>query len=303
MSNRISLRQLRAFHAVMISGSLSDAAARLNLTLPAVSKQLTALEHELDIRLFQRQSGRAVRPTSAGIEFFKAVEATISGLNDLQPIAREIVERGRRRIRVAATPPLLNSEPFLKATQQFLKENSDVHIALESRTRLDIEEWVAMRHIEFAIALLPTSNPNLDTYPLVETRAIAAVPRKHTLAKHDVLHPDLVRDHPVILPSRQPIRSRIDAALEQHGHDLAPALESSAAFTCCRMASSGLGIAICDPFSPTSLESRSLVVRAWKPTVELTYGILTPRDVEIDPSARTLIRMVEDHMNQFDLIP
>lgn len=276
MSNRIGLRQLRAFHAVMMCGSVSAAAERLNLTQPAISKQISALEFALEIRLFQRRSGSTMSPTREGREFFRAAEATISGLEDLQTIAREIVERGRRRVRVAATPPLLNSAPLMLALQRFSATHPNVHIALEARSRLDIEDWLVNRQIDFALALLPASNPALEIEPLTEARVIAAMTPDHPLAGHHQLTPELLAGHRVILTSRQPMRTLIDGVLERSDQQLSADLEVSSALTCCRLAASGLGVALCDPFSPTAFDGRALVIRDWQPAVALTYGLLMP---------------------------
>ena len=56
---------LLAFIAVAETGSFSLAAERLNLTQPAVSKRVAALERHLGARLFDR-IGRRVDTTEAG---------------------------------------------------------------------------------------------------------------------------------------------------------------------------------------------------------------------------------------------
>lgn len=299
MSNRLSLRQLRAFHAVMNGGSLSAAADLLNLTMPSVSKQLTGLENELGIELFVRQRGRALTPTRNGIELFEAVETTISDLNNLRHIASEIVESGRRSLRLVATAPLINSEPLIQALSQFRKENDEIRISLELRSRLDIEKWDNMRHVEFAVAMLPTSNPNLRAIPLIKTRAVAVLSKEHILAGKEILDPDTVRGQPILMQNRRLLRSRIDAVHKSHGYELLPVMEPSSSFTCCRLASAGLGIAISDPFSPSSAESSSMVVREWQPEITLEYGVLVPRDADLSPMGNQLKDLIVAQMAGF----
>jgi len=45
----MNLRQLEAFRAVMLSGSVTQAAAALHISQPAVSKLLADLEHQLGL--------------------------------------------------------------------------------------------------------------------------------------------------------------------------------------------------------------------------------------------------------------
>ena len=289
MDNRIGLRQLRAFHAVMTTGNVTAAAQNLNLTQPAVSKQRTALEHSLGSTLFHRKSGSATSATREGIAFFKASEATISGLEDLLMIARDIATNSQRRLRIAATPPIINSHHMMQAIKNFRRDYEDIQISFEARARIDIEDWVVRRQVDFAVALLPASTPGLSARKLVDTSAVVAMAPDHVLSGEDVLTPETVQGHQVILPSRQLLRCRIEEALKASGETLQVGMEASSSLTCCHMAASGLGVAICDPYSPSTFPQSILTVRAWQPEVPLSYGALMPKDVDLSrPAARFL---------------
>ncbi|SNT73647.1 LysR family transcriptional regulator [Paracoccus seriniphilus] len=301
MSNRVGLRQLRAFHAVMMGGSLTAASERLNLSQPTISKQLTALENALQIKLFDRRSGTPVSPTPNGVEFFKAIEATISGLDNLGAIARDIAGHGRRRIRIAATPPVLNSLPFTSGLSRFTLKNPDIQIALEARSRVEIEDWAARQEIDLAFALLPSSNSALLAEPLLDTRAVAVMHRDHPLAGKPMISPADLTGQRLILPSRQLLRSRIDTILEREGHQIAADIESSSANTCCRLALAGAGVAICDPFSPTAYPTEDLVVRNWEPAVRLTYGVIRHKGSEQEPTTQSLLAIMRCALGNFAL--
>ncbi|WMT89728.1 LysR family transcriptional regulator [Pelagibacterium sp. H642] len=64
---------LRAFHATATLGSLSAAARHLNLTQPTLSRQIIALEADLDLVLFER-IGRRLYLTSAGSGLLEHVQ-------------------------------------------------------------------------------------------------------------------------------------------------------------------------------------------------------------------------------------
>ena len=61
----MNLRFLRTFVAIADNNGVARAAARLNLTQSAASRQIHALETELGVRLFDR-IGRSVKLTSQG---------------------------------------------------------------------------------------------------------------------------------------------------------------------------------------------------------------------------------------------
>lgn len=293
MSDRIRLRQLRAFHAVMVTGGITSAADRLNLTQSAISKQLANLELALGIKLFHRHGGRAATPTQDGIDYYKAIETTIAGLDELELLASNIKARGRRRIRIAATPPLINSTPLMNGLSRFLEEYPETAIALEPRHRLEIEDWVATRRIDLALALLPCNHPGLQSIPIVDTEAVASFPPDHALARQSTISVEMLSRWPIILPSRQPLRTRLDATMEQEGIALDAKLESSSAITCCRMAASGLGVALCDPFSPTAFSATALTSRPIQPSTFLTYGALVHRTLQPDTSVKALLELLQ----------
>jgi DNA-binding transcriptional LysR family regulator len=61
----LDLRRLQALHAVVATGSVKDAAARLGYTPSAISQHITTLERETRTVLLE-PAGRGVRPTAAG---------------------------------------------------------------------------------------------------------------------------------------------------------------------------------------------------------------------------------------------
>ena len=54
------LRQIEVFHAVYSSGSMTNAAALLNVSQPSVSKVLAHAEQQLGYRLFDRVKGKLI---------------------------------------------------------------------------------------------------------------------------------------------------------------------------------------------------------------------------------------------------
>jgi DNA-binding transcriptional LysR family regulator len=72
----LELRQLRAFVALVELGHYGRAAASLNLTQPAITQRIQALEAEFGVQLLVRNA-REVRMTPAGEEFIKYAKGLI----------------------------------------------------------------------------------------------------------------------------------------------------------------------------------------------------------------------------------
>ena len=73
----LDVQRLRVFRAVVASGSVQAAADHLGYTPSAVSQQLTALQRETGLVLFEK-AGRGIAPTPAAKSPFKAVSAALS---------------------------------------------------------------------------------------------------------------------------------------------------------------------------------------------------------------------------------
>ena len=77
----MDIAALKAFIAVADSGSFSLAAEQLFLTQPAISKRVSALENELEARLFDR-IGRSVSLTEAGQALLPRARNILLNLED-----------------------------------------------------------------------------------------------------------------------------------------------------------------------------------------------------------------------------
>jgi len=300
----MDLKQLRAFQHIILTGSVSAAAKRANATQPAISRQLLALEATLGLRLFDRHNGGPLTPTHSGIEFYKSIEGTLSGLDEIPHIIREIKNHSRSRLRIAATPPIINSQLLVNTIKHFKTQTKhDVPLSLEALHRLDIEKRVVSKQIEFAIALLPIENPMLKTIPILKTQAVVVLNSDHELAGNKEIGARDLKGYSVILPKDQLLRTRLNSTLTLSNLNYDVYIESNSSLTCCRFAAEGLGIALCDPFSPTSfLENDKLLIKPWRPEVSLDYGIILRKDSEQDDIIDLFIKSLKYEVNNTNFI-
>ena len=75
----ISSRQIEAFRAVMLTGSITSASEALFVTQPAVSRLIRSLEESTGLTLFERR-GNHVVPTAEATALLEEVERSFVGL-------------------------------------------------------------------------------------------------------------------------------------------------------------------------------------------------------------------------------
>ncbi len=98
----MDIRQLETFVSIATLRSFRAAANRLNVTQPAISLRLAALEQELGVKLIER-SGSLVRPTAKGLELLVHAEQVLDGVNRFKSTARSSGDAQTVRLGVPST--------------------------------------------------------------------------------------------------------------------------------------------------------------------------------------------------------
>ncbi|GAA2100233.1 MULTISPECIES: LysR family transcriptional regulator [Brevibacterium] len=83
------LRRLRAWRAVVASGSVQGAARNLNFSPAAVSQQIIALQREVGIPLYERR-GRGLEPTAAGLRLAEESAELFAGARRLDSVVEDL---------------------------------------------------------------------------------------------------------------------------------------------------------------------------------------------------------------------
>lgn len=140
------LSDLWVYRAVARAGSMSAAAAQLNVTAGAVSQRVLRLEARLKERLFQRDKGRLAL-TSAGsivLEAMNGVSTTLT--NALSRLGRQQHDS----IVVSCTPSLA-MEWLMPHLQEFYRECPDVELTVRSEMSRPTAEWMKNEGVDVVI--------------------------------------------------------------------------------------------------------------------------------------------------------
>ena len=104
----MNLRFLRTFVAIADNAGVARAAARLNLTQSAASRQIQALENELGLRLFAR-IGRNVRLTREGEDLLVRSRRLLADVAALGERASALKSGDVGVLRLGATPQVIET--------------------------------------------------------------------------------------------------------------------------------------------------------------------------------------------------
>jgi len=185
------LRALQYFIAAAEEGSFSAAARRFELSVPAVTKLVGALERELGVRLLER-STRGLALTPQGAAYREACAPLLAQLAEADRAAAGPV---RARTLVVGAPALLARALLIPALPGYRDKHRHVQIELRTVDQLTVTDAEA-RGFDVLIALGWPGALDLVKRPLAQSRLIVcaspaywrthAVPaRPAELAQHD----------------------------------------------------------------------------------------------------------------------
>jgi DNA-binding transcriptional LysR family regulator len=195
----MDLATLNAFIAIAELGSFSEAAERLHLTQPAVSKRIASLEQQLNVRLFDRL-GREVSLTEAGRALLPRAYQILNVLDDTRRALTNLNGEISGRLTLATShhiglhrlPPLLRAftraHPLVALDIQFLDSEVAYEEVLHGRAELAV------------ITLAPeTRVPAQEVVVWDDPLDFVAAP-EHPLARSKAISLADVAHHPAVFP-------------------------------------------------------------------------------------------------------
>src|SRR5258707_6908992 len=105
----MEVRRLRTFVAVVELGTVSEAALHLRISQSALSRQISDLEQELSVRLFDRV-GRRLVLTAIGEELLGDCRIVLGQVRSLGERAQLLRREDSGVLKVAASPQLIESD-------------------------------------------------------------------------------------------------------------------------------------------------------------------------------------------------
>ncbi|MBV9750668.1 MAG: LysR family transcriptional regulator [Acetobacteraceae bacterium] len=186
--------KLRVFHAVAEAGSFTHAGEALNLSQSAVSRQISALEENLQVPLFHRHA-RGLILTEQGEALNRTVREVFAKLAMTEALLTESKEKPAGRIKVTTTVGF-GSSWLAPRIAQFLDTYPDVSVSLLlDDTDLDL----AMREADVAIRMHPPRQPDLIQRHLMDLRWIVCASPDY-LARHGTpQRPEDLERHRLVL--------------------------------------------------------------------------------------------------------
>lgn len=210
----ISTRQLRAFVVLSQERHFTRAAERCHMTQPAFSAMIRAIETEIGLRLFDRNT-RHVALTAEGARFLERAQALLADIDALRDDMSDYAAQRQGSVALAALPSLAAGWlPPLLAEYHALYPA--VRLTLRDALLDPCLDMVRSGAVDFAVAAQRADMGDLVADFLYADRFFLICRRDHSLATHTSLRLRQLQSWPRIqLAGSSSVRQALDAARDR----------------------------------------------------------------------------------------
>ena len=275
-------RQLEVFCTLMRCGTVTGAAAMLNISQPALSQILLHAEDQLGFKLFNRVRGRLV-PTQEAEELYSQAEHIFGELDALRRRTVDMRHGRTGLVRLAASaPPSMSIVP--RALTSFREAHPDIVVRSLIASQSSIVEMLRNGEVSLGIAMNTLPTPGIHAETVGRATLLCLLPAGHRLAGLDPIRFTDLREETLISYRADTFPGRLlGAAAEAENLSYAPAIEIDLSITALPYARDGLGIAIVDSLLPWE-QFGGVVTRPFEPRIDVPIAILTSSDRPLSAS-------------------
>jgi len=174
----LTLRQLRVFDAVARHLSYTKASQELHLSQPAVSMQVSQLEAELGLPLFDKV-GKTISLTEAGREVSHYSSSISRALQDMEEVVESLkgVNRGRLLVAVASTVNYFAPRLLAAFHQRF----PGISLRLDVTNREALIRALEANAVDMVLMGQPPEGADLESETFMENPLVVIAPPEHPL--------------------------------------------------------------------------------------------------------------------------
>lgn len=301
----LNLDQLHAFADVVALGSFSAAAAKLNLSQPAVSQQVRQLEDRLGVKLIERVGKRA-EPTAAG----QALLAHIGGIDASVQSALDAVSgfsegpAGQVRIGTGATACIYL---LPTALEQLQRAYPKLEIMVRTGNTVDIVRAIEDNQLDIGLVTMPCRGRSLSITTVMTDPFVAIFAGDADIP--DVIHPRDLETQPLVLYERGGLtRTLVDDWLRDAGIVGHSIMELGSVEAIKELVGAGIGATILPEMGARPGRTQfPIKTRPLTPVLSRELALVMRRDKTLTPALRevrnSLMRTAQNREAQRNQAP
>ncbi|WP_046215070.1 LysR family transcriptional regulator [Paenibacillus wulumuqiensis] len=243
----MELRQLQYALQIAAERNFSRAAEKLHIAQPSLSQQLSKLEKELGVLLFQRNTS-TVELTHAGSSFVEHAQKIIDSVEQLRKEMADISQLQSGRV-IVGSMQITGSHLLPHVLPVFRAAYPQIDVVLLEDTSLNLEKLTASGQTDLSLLALPLTESSLTYEPVAEERIDLAVPPAHPLAQrflagdHTPVKLSELKDESfIVLKKGQGFRKIVFDVCSEAGFEPQVVFESNNIETIQSLVATGMGV-------------------------------------------------------------
>ncbi len=255
----MNLRQIEAFRATMLTGSVSRAADTIHVSQPSVSRLIGDLEASLGFDLFLR-TANGVRPTEEARQLLEVVERSFVGIGKIRAAAEAIGDARSGRVALGVIPAFANAV-MPRAVAKMREGAPDMRVAVGVRRSAVVVEEIETNRLDLGLVSPFPGMRDLETLFSHTFRYVCLLPAGHRFAATDAPVDLLALEDDSFVIFDEPHLEfmtddrRVIAFMESRAK-----FSSHSAPVVAALAEATGAVAVIDPFTAASIECRGNAV-------------------------------------------
>ncbi|MER7364507.1 LysR family transcriptional regulator [Nonomuraea wenchangensis] len=240
----MQLQQLAYFVAVAETRHFTQAAERMRVAQPSLSKQIKALETDLGAPLFSRARGN-VTLTPAGEALLPLARRMLADADTARQEVAQLAGLRRGRVRLGATPSLC-AGLLADALARFHRAYPGIELLVEEGGSRDLVRALARGQLDLSLIIMPlqSDDPALVTEEILRENLVVVSP-SHEPARRPYMEIGELRGRPMVMFRRgYDLREATLAACRHAGFEPRFAVQGGEMDAVLRFVEAGLGVAV-----------------------------------------------------------
>ncbi|MCU7844869.1 MAG: LysR family transcriptional regulator [Candidatus Thiodiazotropha sp. (ex Monitilora ramsayi)] len=289
----MDLQLLRSLLAVADTGSITEAADRIGVTQPALSRRLQQLEDHFGAELLSR-GRKGAELTEIGRLVESEARILVNRYDHLreQVRAHQGLEGGTVRIGGGATAV---SFVLPKAIASFQQDYPAVRFQLKEAGSIEVAEDVISGRLELGLVTLPVQDRELTLWPLLTDRIVLVGPSNHPLAKAGSIRAESLEGLAFVgFEADTAVRQIIDATLRDAGVEMNVVMELRSIPAILRMVATTGNLAFVSQLGVDSLEEvREIDVTGLN--IERKLAVIAKRGSTLSPATHAFATLLREN--------
>ncbi|HEY0006505.1 MAG TPA: LysR family transcriptional regulator [Pyrinomonadaceae bacterium] len=293
----MEIRQLKAFTAIVDTGTFTAGAARVHVTQAAISMQIRQLETEVGARLFVR-APRRVLLTEAGESLLARARRILREHDAALAEIAELAGAEYGRLRVGSASGMVSAEQLPEILKALREAHPRAEITVSSGTSEELVKQILAGELDMAFVSLPVESNGIQTEVLSQDELVAIASPQHAQARQRVVSAYTLAQEKLILGERGGnTRRLIDEFFAAAGITPLVAMELSRQAAIKRMVEQDMGIGIIPRQTVREELADGRLVAWWIEGAQINWelGLARLSDGYDSPICQTFIRLCREH--------